>query len=219
MKDLRATRGTDLVRAMVAEGEHERQDFKFAISDAHKIARSISAFANNAGGRLLIGVKDNGVIAGVRNEEDTYVVELAASRYCRPSQQVNFRAYKVDGTATVIVAEIDKATQRPVLAGEPDGTWRAYYRVADENIAAHPLMLRAWRMASAAAGFDSDIARVLAYLETCGRPMAVREIAIGLHASEAATENAVATLAAAGLADFCYSAGTFAIRAIQEDVS
>ena len=147
MKDIKAVRGSDLVRAMVAEGEHEHQDFKFAISDARKIARSISAFANNGGGRLLIGVKDNGVIAGVRNEEDAYVVELAASRYCRPEQSVQFRAYKVDGTAIVIVADIAASTARPVLAGEPDGSWRAYYRVADENIAAHPLMLRAWRMA------------------------------------------------------------------------
>jgi len=133
MKDIKAVRGSDLVRAMVAEGEHEHQDFKFAISDARKIARSISAFANNGGGRLLIGVKDNGVIAGVRNEEDAYVVELAASRYCRPEQSVQFRAYKVDGTAIVIVADIAAATARPVLAGEPDGSWRAYYRVADEN--------------------------------------------------------------------------------------
>ncbi len=39
MKDIKAVRGSDLVRAMVAEGEHEHQDFKFAISDARKIAR------------------------------------------------------------------------------------------------------------------------------------------------------------------------------------
>ncbi len=170
MKDIKAVRGSDLVRAMVAEGEHEHQDFKFAISDARKIARSISAFANNGGGRLLIGVKDNGVIAGVRNEEDAYVVELAASRYCRPEQSVQFRAYKVDGTAIVIVADIAAATARPVLAGEPDGSWRAYYRVADENIAAHPLMVRAWRMACVPTNIDSGTARVLAYIEACRHP-------------------------------------------------
>ena len=81
MKDLRAIKGKFYLRQIIAEGEHEHQDFKFAISDARKIARSISAFANNSGGRLLIGVKDNGVIAGVRNEEDIYVVEQAAQLY------------------------------------------------------------------------------------------------------------------------------------------
>ena len=67
MKDLKAIRGASLLREWMAEGEHEHQDFKFTISDARKIARSVSAFANNGGGRLLIGVKDNGVIAGLSN--------------------------------------------------------------------------------------------------------------------------------------------------------
>ena len=151
------------------------------------------------------------MIAGVRNEEDAYVVELAASRYCRPEQSVQFRAYKVDGTAIVIVADIAAATARPVLAGEPDGSWRAYYRVADENIAAHPLMVRAWRMACVPTNIDSGTARVLAYIEACGKPVGTRDIALGLHISQASAESAVASLAATGLAAFIYRDGSFRI--------
>ena len=50
---------TDYIHALIAEGEHQQQDFKFEISDARKIAKTLSAFANTDGGRLLIGVKDN----------------------------------------------------------------------------------------------------------------------------------------------------------------
>lgn len=78
MKDIKAIRGKFYIHNLIEEGEHEHQDFKFAISDAAKIAHSISAFANNDGGRLLIGVKDNGNISGVRSEEDVFVVEQAA---------------------------------------------------------------------------------------------------------------------------------------------
>ena len=145
MKDLRAIKGKFYLRQIIAEGEHEHQDCKFAISDARKIARSISAFANNSGGRLLIGVKDNGVIAGVRNEEDIYVVEQAAQLYCRPEQHPRFIALKADDGAVVIRVDIDASPQRPVQASEPDGSWRAYFRVADENILASPLMVKAWR--------------------------------------------------------------------------
>lgn len=146
MKDLRAIKGKYLLQRIIAEGEHEHQDFKFQISDARKIARSIAAFANNSGGRLLIGVKDNGSIAGVRNEEDIYVVEQAASRYCRPAQAPRFTAINAGEGAVVIRVDVDPAPSRPVLASEPDGAWRAYYRVNDENIAAHPAMVHAWRM-------------------------------------------------------------------------
>ena len=74
MKDIPARKGKYYLRRLIEEGEHEHQDFKYAISDARKIARSISAFANNDGGRLLIGVKDNGAVVGVPNEEDVYMV-------------------------------------------------------------------------------------------------------------------------------------------------
>jgi predicted HTH transcriptional regulator len=54
----------------IAQGEHLQQDFKFEISDARKISKTLVAFSNSQGGRLLIGVKDNGRIAGIRSEEE-----------------------------------------------------------------------------------------------------------------------------------------------------
>ncbi|MBP3890252.1 MAG: ATP-binding protein [Muribaculaceae bacterium] len=144
MKDLKPRKGALYLQRLIAEGEHEHQDFKYSVSDARKIARSISAFANNGGGRLLIGVKDNGVIAGVRNEEDLYVVETAAAIYCRPSQQIEFAAYRADGGEVVFIAEIAESHDKPVSVAEADGTLRAYYRVKDENIAASALMVESW---------------------------------------------------------------------------
>lgn len=144
MKDLKPRKGAAYLQRLIAEGEHEHQDFKYSVSDARKIAHSVSAFANNSGGRLLIGVKDNGVIAGVRNEEDLYVVETAAAIYCRPPQDVAFTAYRAEGGEVVFVAEIAESTTKPVMVAESDGSLRAYYRVNDENIAASPLMVESW---------------------------------------------------------------------------
>lgn len=156
MKDITARKGRRHILDLVAQGEHERQDFKFLISDARKIARSISAFANHSGGCLLIGVKDNGVVAGVRNEEDIYVVEQAGELYCSPPQQVEFEAYSVDTGVVVIKALIKKADTRPVAVLEADGHSRVYYRVNDENIVAHPLMVSAWVEAEKVTMFASD---------------------------------------------------------------
>ena len=63
------------IKTLIAEGEHQQLDFKFEISDASKIARSLVAFANTDGGKLLIGVKDNGVIRGIRSDEEKYMLE------------------------------------------------------------------------------------------------------------------------------------------------
>ena len=47
------------LQRLISEGEHQQQDFKYRVSDARKLARSVSAFANTDGGRLLIGVRDD----------------------------------------------------------------------------------------------------------------------------------------------------------------
>ena len=96
---------TDYIHALIAEGEHQQQDFKFEISDARKIAKTLSAFANTDGGRLLIGVKDNGKIAGVRSEEEKYMIEAAAQLYCIPEVEYTMQTYIVEGRLRRVLRE------------------------------------------------------------------------------------------------------------------
>jgi hypothetical protein len=158
LKDMRPIKGRYYIPRVIAEGEHETQDFKYAITDARKIARSLSAFANHNGGRLLVGVKDNGAIAGVRTDEDLYLLDQAALSYCRPPQRLKFTAFTTEGGPVVVRAEVDASAKRPVEVKEADGSWRAYYRVNDENIAAPPLLVEAWRLAGGDGGqlFTAD---------------------------------------------------------------
>jgi len=132
------TRKSHYIQDLIAEGEHEHQDFKYQITDARKIARSIAAFANNSGGHLLIGVKDNGNIAGVHSDEEIYMIETAAQMYCRPEQHVNFKVFNINGKS-VVKADIEEAQEKPVEAPDDNGVWHVYYRVADENVLASRL--------------------------------------------------------------------------------
>lgn len=215
MKDITVRKGRRHILDLVAQGEHERQDFKFLISDARKIARSISAFANHSGGCLLIGVKDNGVVAGVRNDEDIYVVEQAAELYCSPPQQVEFEAYSVDTGVVVIKALITKADTRPVAVLEADGHSRVYYRINDENIVAHPLMVSAWTEAEKGGTFlsfsniESQLINLLA-----DRSLSSRQLALELHCSQSMADDLVVRLASAGVLKFVYEHGEFRISAV-----
>lgn len=138
------TDNLNYIQKLVAEGEHVHQDFKFAISDARKIARSLSAFANTSGGRLLVGVKDNGKIAGVRSEEEIYMIEAAASMYCNPPLEVKNNIYKVEGKDVLEVC-IAENKEKPVCAIDETGRSWAYIRIADENILATPVHLSLWK--------------------------------------------------------------------------
>ena len=136
--------GPKYIRSLIAEGEHQQLDFKFEISDARKIARTLSAFSNTDGGRLLVGVKDNGRISGVRSEEEFYMVESAASLYCKPEVIFETRNHQVEGK-NVLEIYIPTVKQKPVYARDQDKRWLAYIRVADENILANIIQLELWK--------------------------------------------------------------------------
>ena len=135
---------TDYIHALIAEGEHQQQDFKFEISDVRKIAKTLSAFANTDGGRLLIGVKDNGKIAGVRSAEEQYMIEAAAQLYCVPPVNCHWQTFLAEGR-TVLVVTVDESASKPVYAKDENGRRLAYLRIADENILATPVHLRIWQ--------------------------------------------------------------------------
>ncbi len=138
---------TQYIQQLVAEGEHCHQDFKFEISDARKIAKSLSAFANTGGGRLLVGVKDNGKIAGIRSEEEIYMIEAAATLYCQPPVTCNTQTYIAEGR-TILEANIEEVPNKPIYALDENNIPKAYVRIKDENILATLVHLKMWQHAN-----------------------------------------------------------------------
>ena len=130
--------------SLIREGEHQQQDFKYRVSNACKLAKSVSAFANTDGGRLLIGIRDDGHLSGVRSEEEIFMMHQAAYKYCKPEPSIKFDTYHVDGR-TIVVATIPPCNKRPICAQNEEGKMRAYIRIADENIVASPIHLALWR--------------------------------------------------------------------------
>ena len=159
--------------SLIREGEHQQQDFKYRVADACKLAKSVSAFANTDGGRLLIGVRDDGHLSGVRSEEEIYMMHQAAYRYCKPEASIKFDTYHVTpdtssgerGLRTIVMATVPPSTKRPVCAIDETGRMRAYIRINDENIVASPVHLALWRESQKSQGvmltYNDDIRHLL----------------------------------------------------------
>ncbi len=133
----------DYIYRLIAEGEHQQQDFKFEISDARKIAKTLSAFSNTDGGRLLVGVKDNGRISGIKSDEEIYMIEAAAKLYCSPKIDFVAKEFIMEGR-TILLIEIETSNEKPVFAKDENNRYLAYIRIKDENILATPIHLRVW---------------------------------------------------------------------------
>lgn len=156
------------LRSLISEGEHQQLDFKFEISDARKIAKTLSAFSNTEGGRLLIGVKDNGRIAGVRSDEEYYMAESAATLYCKPEVQFESRSYEIEGKQ-VLEIYIPPVRNKPIYARDENNRWMAYVRVGDQNALAGIVQLQVWKEADRERGKLLEYTRseelLLRYLE------------------------------------------------------
>jgi predicted HTH transcriptional regulator len=132
------------IKSLIQLGENQRLDFKFEISDAKKMARTFSAFANTDGGKLLIGVKDNGRITGIRSEEEIYMAESSAHLNCKPAVEYQIRKWFVEGRC-VLEIDIPASRAKPHFAPNDAGEWIAYVRVGDQNIQASSIIVEFWK--------------------------------------------------------------------------
>jgi predicted HTH transcriptional regulator len=202
------------IKKLIEEGEHQRLDFKFEISDSRKIARTLVAFANTDGGTLLIGVKDNGNIAGVRSEEEIYMVEAAASMYCKPKVEIHFKKWIVDGKAVLEVL-VPQSTQCPHYADAGSGKWIVFIRVNDENILANSIHIKVWKQQIRSKGvfieFTEKEKFLLKYLETHETISLSKFCKIAILTRKSA-ENILANLISLGILNMVYTNQHFEYR-------
>jgi predicted HTH transcriptional regulator len=113
------------------------------VSDSRKIARTLSAFANSDGGKILIGVRDNGSISGIRSDEEYYMVDTARL-FCRPNIDLTIKQYMTGGK-TILEVEVPKGDKRPYQVKDENGRWLSYFRHHDQNLVANRVLLQVWR--------------------------------------------------------------------------
>ena len=129
------------LKRQIFEGEGVSLDFKKTITSCEKIAKTMVSFANNVGGRLLIGVLDDGTIKGVKAEdEERYMITKAAHFFTRPALEPIFEEVYWDNKL-VLVVDIPKSTDKPHYALGDDGKWWAYIRVKDKSVLASKIVL------------------------------------------------------------------------------
>jgi predicted HTH transcriptional regulator len=184
------------LKKLIAEGENQKLDFKYCISDSRKIARTLTAFANSDGGKLLIGVRDNGSIAGIRSDEEYYMVDTAAHLFCRPEITFTTKQHIAE-KKTILEVEVFKGDQRPYQVKDEDGRWLAYFRHNDQNLVANRVLLQIWRKEKRGSGvlvrFSKAENMLLDYLKKNGS-VTISKFRKIAHVSSNKAENILANL-------------------------
>lgn len=128
---------------LIAEGEHVRQDFKFKVDEQRKIARTLCAFANTEGGRLIIGVNDKRKIVGCNPKEELQLIENASHVFCKPEIKFTSKIWQED-FRLVLEIDVEISDDGPHKAMDDEGIWRSYIRIKDQTTAVNKIIERVW---------------------------------------------------------------------------
>jgi len=161
------------IKKQIFEGEGVSLDFKKTISSCEKIARTMVSFANNKGGRLLIGVADDGTIKGVKSEdEERYMITRAAHFFCKPALEPTFEEVYIDDKLVLIV-DTPESNMKPHYALAEDGKWWVYVRVKDKSVLASKIVVDVLKNSSNDKGvlieYSANEKILLEYLEKTNR--------------------------------------------------
>jgi hypothetical protein len=123
------------LKRLVSGGESAALEFKRKATYPDKIVREMIAFANAKGGILLLGVSDDGTIAGLKHPEDESHVIHQSLEKCKPALPLTETYIPVGRSRSVIQYYISESSCKPhyFYNGEKK---EAYIRVNDQSIKA-----------------------------------------------------------------------------------
>jgi predicted HTH transcriptional regulator len=190
------------VKQMIWQGEGVNLDFKKTITSCEKIAKTMVSFANNKGGKLFIGVADDGTIKGVKSEdEEKYMIEKAATFFAKPMLEPTFEEIYIDDKM-VLVVDIPQSDMKPHYALADDQKWWVYIRVKDKSVLASKIVVDVLKREHQQDGvlieYSSKEKALLEYLEQNDR-ITLKEYAALLNLSRRRASRILVTMVLAGV--------------------
>lgn len=106
------------LQALIQQGENIAVEFKAMPVRPETVAREIVAFANGAGGSLLLGVSDDGTVIGIDTPERTeeWVMNIART-LVSPAIAVRYELIHLDNK-TVALISVPKGKDKPYQTGD-----------------------------------------------------------------------------------------------------
>lgn len=125
---------------LAALGEGPSLEFKQRVPRPERIAKELIALANTDGGRILLGVGDDGTITGVDDAaEEEFVLRRAVATFCRPAVEYSTERVITATGRDVIVVTVPESVEKPHrLRAERGANGTAYVRVKEMSVEASP---------------------------------------------------------------------------------
>lgn len=106
---------------IIANGENSGVEFKRDDLRPEQLAKEIVALVNFQGGRLLLGVEDDGSISGIQRDDlETWMMDTVLGRYVHPLILPFYEEITLDGGKRVAVVSLTQGVAKPYVVRNND---------------------------------------------------------------------------------------------------
>jgi predicted HTH transcriptional regulator len=107
------------------------------INFVERILREVVAFANTKGGKLILGVNDDGSIMGLKYwEDDAIVFEEALGKLTKPVINYRVDTVRLSDKRRVLIYEIPEGKDKPYFLKDLKGNTIPFVRIKDKSVQA-----------------------------------------------------------------------------------
>ncbi|MFB6231650.1 MAG: helix-turn-helix domain-containing protein [Salinibacter sp.] len=162
---------------LVDLGEGLSLEFKRRVPQPQRIAKEVVALANTRGGRIVLGVNDDGTVAGIDHaSEERFLLRQAVEAHCQPPVDYETERVVVEPRCDVLVVTIPESDEKPHLVvadGAPEEQGAVYVRVEAKSMEASPETVQELREQRQKSGttfeFGETESLLMRYLDDYGR--------------------------------------------------
>jgi len=162
---------------LVELGEGISLEFKRRVPRPERIAKEIVALANTNGGRIVLGVSDDGTIEGFENiSEQQFLLRQATETHCAPPVDYETERIMVADLRDVIVVTVPESDNKPhFVVSDPSSNREgpAYVRVEERSVEASKETVERLRNQETDGGvtfeFGETESLLMRYLDDYGR--------------------------------------------------
>lgn len=118
----------------IQQGESTTLEFKQQLPQGEQLAKTLIAFANTSGGKLIMGVNDDRKIVGIKRDEFELMEQITsiAQENCLPTLLLSISLETLENK-TLVIVQVHRGSQLPYYLKSKGRERGTYVRIGASN--------------------------------------------------------------------------------------
>tara|TARA_B110000114_G_C14940869_1_gene336335 strand:+ start:25 stop:648 length:624 start_codon:yes stop_codon:yes gene_type:complete len=165
------------VKQLITRGQDVSLEFTSHIENQLTITRTIVAFANTNGGKVIVGINEKNKVIGVEPAEELKLFKELINNDCAPIVPFESKVIE-EGRHLLLEIDVSKSSIKHKAKGE-EGGMQFYHRIKDTTLVGNRVIINLWKLqddsTSKPIDLDDNLKAIFEFIEEY-KPVTVSKI-------------------------------------------